>query len=242
MQLAALRASPLTAHGQLKPERLVEPKVRKAFPDTVFWAADLRTDARGHAEARVEFPDSLTTWRATARGVTARYQGRGRGRATHRAQEPDPAAGRSALLPREDEVVISGDRAELPDGRKDGACLARREGSRVDRGRHARGQGAEQGHGAGRISVCGRRRRRTRCCSGKALTNEESDALELTLPVLPDGVPMHESKAGLDPRTSRPTREAQFAFPQDANPARADARDLGDARRWRARSSARSTT
>ena len=68
MQLAQLR--PPSRLAQLKPERLVQPKVRKAFPDTAFWAADLTTDAAGRARARVDFPDSLTTWRATARGVT----------------------------------------------------------------------------------------------------------------------------------------------------------------------------
>ena len=38
MQLARLR--PPSRLAQLKPERLVQPKVRKAFPDTAFWAAD----------------------------------------------------------------------------------------------------------------------------------------------------------------------------------------------------------
>jgi uncharacterized protein YfaS (alpha-2-macroglobulin family) len=68
MQLAELR--PPSRLAQLKPERLVQPKIRKAFPDTAFWSADLVTDAAGHARAKIEFPDSLTTWRATARGVT----------------------------------------------------------------------------------------------------------------------------------------------------------------------------
>ncbi len=68
MRLAELR--PPSRLAQLKPERLVQPKVRKAFPDTAFWAADVVTDTAGHARAKVEFPDSLTTWRATARGVT----------------------------------------------------------------------------------------------------------------------------------------------------------------------------
>jgi uncharacterized protein YfaS (alpha-2-macroglobulin family) len=66
MQLAALR--PRTRLAQLKPEQLVKPKVRKYFPDTTFWAADITTDANGHAKAQFQFPDSLTTWRATARG------------------------------------------------------------------------------------------------------------------------------------------------------------------------------
>ncbi len=69
MRLAELR--PPSRLAQLKPERLVQPKIRKAFPDTAFWAADVTTDATGHAHAKVDFPDSLTTWRATARGVTA---------------------------------------------------------------------------------------------------------------------------------------------------------------------------
>ena len=73
MQLAQLRDPSRLA--QLKPERMVQPKIRKAFPDTAFWAADLVTDAAGQAQAKVEFPDSLTTWRATARGVTPDTQG-----------------------------------------------------------------------------------------------------------------------------------------------------------------------
>ncbi len=56
---------------QLKPEALIQPKVRKAFPDTTFWSADVNTDANGQAGVNFDFPDSLTTWRATARGVTA---------------------------------------------------------------------------------------------------------------------------------------------------------------------------
>ena len=103
MRLAALRDASRLA--QLKPDRMVQPKIRKAFPDTAFWAADLVTDAAGKAQAKVEFPDSLTTWRATARGVTADTQvgtqvGTRVGAATtedHRAQEPDPAPGRAAL-------------------------------------------------------------------------------------------------------------------------------------------------
>ncbi len=56
--------------AQLKPETLVQPKVRKLFPDTALWLADVHTDASGRAEAQLTFPDSLTTWRATVRGVT----------------------------------------------------------------------------------------------------------------------------------------------------------------------------
>ena len=57
--------------AQLKPsEPMVQPKVRKVFPDTAFWQADIKTDQNGRAQAQLSFPDSLTTWRATIRGVT----------------------------------------------------------------------------------------------------------------------------------------------------------------------------
>ena len=84
--------------AQLKPDRMVQPKIRKAFPDTAFWNADLVTDAAGKAQAKVEFPDSLTTWRATARAVTPDTQRRRRDGENHRAQESHPAPRCAALL------------------------------------------------------------------------------------------------------------------------------------------------
>ena len=68
LKLAGLR--PQRPFGQLKPERPPAPKIRKNFPDTAYWVAALRTGADGRARVQFEFPDSLTTWRATARGVT----------------------------------------------------------------------------------------------------------------------------------------------------------------------------
>lgn len=45
-------------------------RVRSDFRTTAFWQPDVRTAADGTARVRVRFPDSLTTWRATARAVT----------------------------------------------------------------------------------------------------------------------------------------------------------------------------
>ncbi len=44
--------------------------IREFFPDTILWQPTVTTDADGRAEVTVEFPDSLTTWRATARAIT----------------------------------------------------------------------------------------------------------------------------------------------------------------------------
>ncbi len=57
--------------AQVKPGNdVVQPKVRKAFPDTAFWAPCIHTDTQGHARVTLTFPDSLTTWRTTVRAVT----------------------------------------------------------------------------------------------------------------------------------------------------------------------------
>jgi uncharacterized protein YfaS (alpha-2-macroglobulin family) len=50
---------------------MVQPTIRKNFKDTAFWQPDVVTGADGRATVKVELPDNLTTWRATARGVTA---------------------------------------------------------------------------------------------------------------------------------------------------------------------------
>jgi alpha-2-macroglobulin len=48
--------------------------VRNDFRSTVIWQPNVVTDATGKAIVKVKFPDSLTTWKATARAVTAGNQ------------------------------------------------------------------------------------------------------------------------------------------------------------------------
>ena len=45
--------------------------VRSDFRATVFWQPDIHTDQNGKATVKVKYPDSLTSWKATARAVTA---------------------------------------------------------------------------------------------------------------------------------------------------------------------------
>lgn len=49
----------------------VEFDVRKKFLDTAFWDASVVTDANGEATVSMVLPDNLTTWRATARGLSS---------------------------------------------------------------------------------------------------------------------------------------------------------------------------
>ncbi len=48
-----------------------EPTIRKEFKDTAFWQPEVITGGDGKATVKVALPDNLTTWRATARAVTA---------------------------------------------------------------------------------------------------------------------------------------------------------------------------
>jgi len=58
----------LSAGGVQKvPQNL---KVREDFKDTAYWAPSIVTDDRGEAHVKIKLPDNLTTWRATLRAVT----------------------------------------------------------------------------------------------------------------------------------------------------------------------------
>jgi uncharacterized protein YfaS (alpha-2-macroglobulin family) len=57
--------------ADFKDESTVNPLVRKIFKDTAFWQPSIVTGADGRAQVKFDLPDNLTTWRATARAVTA---------------------------------------------------------------------------------------------------------------------------------------------------------------------------
>jgi alpha-2-macroglobulin len=69
MELAANKRSYQLADFKNEGQ-LVEPKVRKDFKDTAFWKPDVVTGADGKATVKFDLPENLTTWRATARAVT----------------------------------------------------------------------------------------------------------------------------------------------------------------------------
>jgi uncharacterized protein YfaS (alpha-2-macroglobulin family) len=57
--------------ADFKNDASADPLVRKIFKDTAFWQPALVTGPDGKATAKFDLPDNLTTWRATARAVTA---------------------------------------------------------------------------------------------------------------------------------------------------------------------------
>ncbi|MDQ3474157.1 MAG: alpha-2-macroglobulin, partial [Acidobacteriota bacterium] len=71
------------------PNQATQPavQVRSDFRSTVLWQPDVHTDANGTALIKVKYPDSLTTWQATARVATTGNQF-GIGNAATRTKQP----------------------------------------------------------------------------------------------------------------------------------------------------------
>jgi uncharacterized protein YfaS (alpha-2-macroglobulin family) len=214
MQLARVR--PFRPNAQLKPDRMVQPKIRRLFPDTAFWSAEVRTDSAGKAQVKLEFPDALTTWRATARGVTADTKVGGtvnrvivRKNLLTRLAVPrffrqgDTMTIRvitQNLLPREKKVEVSLDAKGLQviEGGKMQVTIAPKQ-------THVADYRVKVPSGKEAILLA------------KALTDEESDALELTLPIIPFGVKMADVRGGsFAGQTSEST--ADITIPTNAEP------------------------
>ena len=203
--------------AQLKPEALVQPKVRKAFPDTALWLATVTTDSSGRATAKLEYPDSLTTWRATARGVTSDTKV---GAAVNKVIVRKNLMTR-LVVPRffttGDEVTVS--------------VLAHNYLKTEKTARLSlEATGLEMIDGSARdvqIPVGGEakadwRVRATKSgqavLTGKALTNEESDAMELTLPVIPYGREALASAREEPSSGASGEQEVELTFPSSIDP------------------------
>jgi len=213
MQLAFVR--PSRALAQLKPERLVQPRIRKAFPDTAFWVADVRTDGGGQASVKFDYPDAITSWRATTRGVT---QDTKVGSAVENTIVRKNLVVRLVVprfFRRGDEIVLStivqnylpqektarvsmkfGGLQVLEGGTKD-IPLPSRGTAKIDY--RVRVQDVDSAK-----------------VLGEALTDVESDAMELTLPVEPFGVKLAVAKSGSASASTTVTE--QLAFPAGIEP------------------------
>lgn len=214
MQLTQLR--PSTALAQLKPERLVEPHVRKAFPDTILWLANLVTDASGRAQARVTFPDALTTWRVTTRGITRDTKV---GSAVHRTLVRKNLILRLAVprfFTQGDEVTVSAIVHNYLTNEKTARVSLAVEGLEVIEGQTSDVTVPSRGEVRLDFRVRAGETREAKLL-GKALTDEESDALELTLPIVPYGVKFSLARLG---SLSEPTAQTdtELTFPQEIVP------------------------
>jgi uncharacterized protein YfaS (alpha-2-macroglobulin family) len=187
MLLAGTR--PPGVRGQLKPPPPVQPKVRKLFPDTAFWIANLETGSDGKAAVSFAWPDALTTWRSTARGVAS---GARVGDAVLRT-----IVRKNLMLtlatPR---FFTEGDQVQVPfivrnyyETMQAADVSLETKGLKLTRPLPASLQAAAGGE-ASALALLEVERGDSAQLLGRALAPAESDALELTVPVVPPGVPL----------------------------------------------------
>jgi uncharacterized protein YfaS (alpha-2-macroglobulin family) len=210
MRLASVR--PSKGMAQLKPERLVQPKIRKAFPDTAFWVADVRTARNGQATVKFDYPDAITSWRATTRGVT---QDTMVGSAVNNAIVRKNVIVRLVVprfFRRGDEITLSTIVQNYLPTDKTAQVSMQFEGLQVLEG----SQQSVNVPKGGLVKVDWRVRVQdvdSAKVLGKALTDVESDAMELTLPVVPFGVKLAVSKSGSFAGAGTTDTMQQVVFP-----------------------------
>lgn len=183
--------------AQVKPgSDLVVPKVRKAFPDTAYWIPSVETAPNGHATVSFNFPDALTTWRTTIRAMTD--DGKAGAVVTRVLVRKNLIVRLAAprFFRQGDETVLRVLAHNYLDTAKDVTFALEMQGLDVMSGQQqtvnvpAKGEAYVDWRVKARVTG-------NAVLTAKALTNEESDALQMTLPVLAFGVKQRAAAAGV---------------------------------------------
>jgi alpha-2-macroglobulin len=219
------KEEPQRAAGAL----LVEPELRVNFADTALWQSALQLDDRGRAETNIVFPQSLTTWRLHAYALSAATQV---GDATNEVK-----TSKNLLVQLEsprffverDEVVLSANvhnylksskkvRAELiiPSDLFDSSEASE---THKDGNRHFFAESKVDADGEHRfdwpvkVSKAGLAR-----ITVKALTDEESDGMRMTFPVLVHGVMKTVAQSGSYRVSQDGARTLNIDIPKQIDP------------------------
>jgi len=183
--------------AQVKPgSDLVVPKIRKAFPDTAYWNPNVRTGPDGHAHVTFDFPDALTTWRATVRGMTD--DGRAGSTVARVVVRKNLIVRLAAprFLRQNDEATLRVIAHNYLATAKEVTFALDIAGLDVLNGQQQKitipARGESYAEWRVRAHATG-----TATLTAKALTNEESDALQISLPIRPYGVKQREASASI---------------------------------------------
>lgn len=192
-----------------------EPTIRREFKDTAFWQPDVVTGGDGKATVNFKLPDNLTTWRATARAVTADTRVGSAVQKTIARKDVIMRLEMPRFLTEGDTVTISGvvhnflkaDKSTKISLDVNGAQLLDSPASTVtirQNGEH-RVDWRVQANQVGTLTLL-----------AKALTDKESDAVEMTMEIVPHGL-----KQTLGNATAYTQNDADQTFSLDL-PGRAD--------------------
>ncbi|MFC1474551.1 alpha-2-macroglobulin, partial [bacterium] len=174
---------------------MVEPEIRSDFPDTAYWRAHVVTGMDGTADVTFSVPDTLTTWRLTSRGVSKDTRV---GQSVHKVISSKNVIVRlqtPRFFTQNDEQNITAVVHNYLDTEKDVQAILNVKGLRL----------LEKNEKWLKVPAGADVRVEWRAIvespqdawiTVKALTDEESDAMQLTIPVLPHGSPGGDATAG----------------------------------------------
>jgi uncharacterized protein YfaS (alpha-2-macroglobulin family) len=164
-----------------------EPTIRREFKDTAFWQPDVVTGGDGKATVSFKLPDNLTTWRATARAVTADTKVGSAVQKTIARKDVIMRLEMPRFLTEGDTVTISGvvhnflksDKSTKISLELNGAQLLDSQSETVNirqNGEH-RVDWRVKADQVGKLTLL-----------AKALTDTESDAVEMSMEIVPHGL------------------------------------------------------
>ncbi|HOX28488.1 MAG TPA: MG2 domain-containing protein, partial [bacterium] len=174
---------------------LVQPAIRSDFPDTAYWRANIVTGEDGKADVTFTMPDTLTTWRLTSRGIT---------RDTKVGEVVKSVISKKNVI-----VRLETPRFFTQDDRTTITAVIHNylaTDKKVVAELNVKGIKLLEGNTKNVVVPSGGDVRvewsgmvespQTAWVTVKALTDEESDAMQLSVPVLPHGAPGGDSAAG----------------------------------------------
>lgn len=194
--------------------------IRSNFADSIFWTASLMTNADGIAEIEVPLPDNLTTWKIKSWGV---------GHGTRVGEgEAEIITSKDLILrqqaPRffveKDEVVLSANVHNYLPGAKevtvslelDGSCLEAMAGQELKRVIKLESQKEQRVDWRVKAVHEG-----TAIVRMKAITDTDSDAMEMKYPVFVHGMLKTESFSGAI-RNEQTVGKIEFNVPNERRP------------------------
>lgn len=202
-------------------DTLVDPTVRRNFKDTAFWQPNVMTGVDGKATVQVKLPDNLTTWRATARAVTAD---------TRVGSTTEKVLARKDLILRLEtpRFVTAGDTVTLssivhnylPADKQTQLSLQVTGAQLVGQNRESV-MIAKQGEHRADWRVLAQQTGEMRLLA-KALTDTESDAIEISINVLPRGLQQSKAQSATISQENA-TQDYTFDIPASSD---ADSRTL----------------
>ncbi|HKP71946.1 MAG TPA: MG2 domain-containing protein, partial [Pyrinomonadaceae bacterium] len=195
----------------------VQPLIRKLFKDTAYWQPAVVTGADGKVTVKVDLPDNLTTWRATARAVTTDTRV---GWTTSKVVERKDVIIRLAMprfMTSGDTVTLSGIAHNYLNADKTTQISLSVNGAQL----------LDAATQTVNIPKNGEYRVNWRVSAGqtgdvtllaKALTDTESDAVELSIPVVPRGLKQTVGEAATLSGDGDSERTITLNLPANADP------------------------